>query len=268
MSIIPGVSNAPIIASVAQATSTLSNGIASSILVFGVQLNPTSAGNAFVQYKLYRGVTAAGPFNHVCDDSFLSPITLTTQLYDLAPNFGVTRYYVATGLTASGFESAQSAVIYYTASNQILGPIVAAPISAAAFGPYPVLGSDCYLDPTTREGVIGPNGDLLAVNSLECLAQDLRIHALTEFGELPMHQTFGLQKGRVIGSGQAGRKTQAMIFMANFKDMLRSEPRVYQIINVQVYEYDAYSWIVGYDVMAIDVEDSLQLNFVYPFVNQ
>jgi hypothetical protein len=51
-------------------------------------------------------------------------------------------------------------------------------------------------------------------------------------------------------------------------DLLAKEPRVYRVLNVQINQSDSYSWIIGYDIMAINVEDVLHLNMVAPFYRQ
>ncbi len=249
----------PTLRSVAQATAA-----GATVLAFGVAQNVLTGAYPIASFKLYRGSFLAGPFSLACDFEPISPATIVTQLFDAAPIFGVQEYYVATAIDSDGNESGPSNVLFYSAS--IASTIPPSTISAAAFGPYPVLGSDVFLDPTTGEGVVGPNGDLLTVNGLACLAQDLRIRLLTELGELPMHQTFGFTSG--IGGGQANQGVQAAILVANVKDMLRQEPRVAKTLSVSVYQSDAYSWIITYDIMAINVEDAARLNMVYNYYGQ
>ena len=189
----------------------------------------------------------------------LSDFVLTTPCTDTAPVIGFEQWYSATALDSQGTESTPCAPMPFTAFNP---STVANPISAAALGPYPFLGSDVFLNPTTGEAVIGPNGDLLTVNGLELLAQDLRIRILTTLGDLPMHQTFGF--ATVIGSGQAGAQAQAQILQANVIDALSQEPRVNSIVSVLVTQLDAFSWAVAYTVEAKTLPglDPLYLNAV------
>jgi hypothetical protein len=237
---------------------------ATAYLVFGVAQNPVTGSYPITSYKLYRGNSVSGPFSLLIELEPISAVTIVTQMFDENPIFGVEKYYVATAVDSAGFESGPSNVVYYTASIILLGLAVGS-LSPAAFGNYPLLGSDCYLDPTSCEGVIGPNGDLLSVNGLECLAQDLRLRILTEVGEIRMHPTYGFGKGKVIGSGQAQPQVQAQILRADIIDVLTAEPRVYQVLSVNIDQTDAYSWIISYDVMAINVEDVAHFNMVWPY---
>jgi hypothetical protein len=254
----------PTILSVSQASDRNADGSISSYLVFGVSQNPVTGSYPVSSYKLYRGNSISGPFSLLIELEPISAVTIVTQMFDDNPQFGVEKYYVATAVDSAGFESGPSNVVFYTASIVLLG-LTPGALSPAAFGNYPILGSDCFLDPSTGEGVIGPNGDLLSVNGLECLAQDLRIRILTEVGEIRMHPDFGFGKGKVIGSGQAKPQVQAQILRADIIDVLTAEPRVYKVLGVQINQTDAYSWIIGYDVMAINVEDVAHFNMVWPY---
>jgi hypothetical protein len=251
----------PAILSVSQASRF--EGTTSSVIICGVAQHVTTGAYPITKFKLYRSLSALGPFSLLTDTEAISAYVIVNQLYDYAPVFGTQYYYVATALDSQGQESAPSNVVFYTAALQ--GVIGSGNFSPAARGPYPLLGCDVFVDPTTGEGVIGPNGDLLTVNGLECLAQDLRIRILTEIGELRMHPAYGLSKDKVIGSGQAKPQVQAQIFRADIIDCLTAEPRVFQVLDVQISQSDIYSWIIAYEVMAINVEDPFRANLVYNY---
>lgn len=254
----------PTILSVSQASNRNFDGTTTSVLAFGVVQNKLTGISPITQLKLYRGNTPNGPFTLLRDIEVISSFSVVNQLFDGVPEFGIERYYVATAVDQRGVESAHSNVVFYTASLAVLG-LLPGSLSPAARGPYPVLGCDIYIDPTTREAVIGPNGDLLTVNGLEFLAQDLRLRILTDVGELPLHPTYGLSKSKVIGSGQAKPEVQAQIFRADIIDVLRAEPRVYKVLDVQISQADQFSWVIGFDVMAVNVEDVQRLNMIYPY---
>jgi hypothetical protein len=257
----------PTILSVSQASQRNSDGTTSSMLVFGVAQNPVTGTAPVTSFKLYRSASASGPFTDFIELALISGVTIVTQMFDDNPVFSTEEFYVATAIDSRGFESGPSNVVSYTATVISIG-LVPGQLSPAAFGAYPLLGSDVYIDPTSREAIIGPNGDLLTVNGLECLAQDLRLRILTELGELPMHPSYGFAKGSIIGSGQAQPQVQAQILQADITDILEADPRVYKVLSVQVNQSDAYSWVIGYDVMAINVEDVAHLNMVYPYYLQ
>jgi hypothetical protein len=249
---------------VSQASTRNANGSTTSVLVFGCAQNQVTGANPVVSYKLYRGNTATGPFSLQTDLEIISPFSIVTQLYDNDPEFGVEHFYVATAIDSKGLESAPSNVLYYTASLVQIG-LVAGSFSPAARGSYPLLGCDVFIDPTTKEGVVGPNGDLLTVNGLECLAQDLRLRILTDIGELTLHPTYGLSKSQIIGSGQAKAQVQAQLLRVAVIDCIRQDPRVYSVIDVTVSQTNYDSWIIAYTIMAINVEDALRANMVYPY---
>lgn len=254
-----GSPNAPLMVSIAQA---------SGIIVVGVRQNPISGNWPVATFNLYRAPSSTGPFVKVGSGP-ISLYALQTFLLDNAPVYGQEEWYAASAVDTVGNESQLSAPVPYSAFNPnataTTSGLQVASISPSAYGPYPLLGQDVFLDPLTQEGVIGPNGDLLTVNGLECWAQDLRIRMLTEKGQILLHPDFGLSRGKVIGSGQARPVAQALILRTKIIDAILADPRTYEVQNVIIQEYDAYSWIVGYQAIAIGVEDPLKANLVYPY---
>jgi len=241
---------------------------ASGILVFGVMQNPVTGSYPIIGYNLYRSVTGTGGWVEVRALQPISSVLLTTNCFDIDPVYGQQQYYAATAVDSQGAESSRSNLIAFSASAeslQIGGP---SNLSPGAFGPYPLLGSDVFLDPITGEGVVGPNGDLLTVNGLELLAQDLRIRIYTDKGGLLLHPNYGFDKGRILGSGQAAPKVQAQILRADIMDVLQAEPRIQTVLDVEVQQSNQDSWVIGYDVMAIGVEGPQRLNLVFPFYKQ
>jgi phage baseplate assembly protein W len=247
--------NPPIILSISQA---------SNMIVCGVIQDPVTGSYPISSLKLYRAPSASGPWTFLVATVPISLISVVNQLIDQNPIFGTQEYYAATAVDTQGFESGISNIVTYTAAHILVG-LQIANISSSARGPYPVLGCDVYIDPTSGEGVIGPNGDLLTVNGLECLAQDIRIRFSTDPGELPLHPNFGLGKSHVIGSGQAAPQVQAQILRADFIDMLQQEPRVQRVLDVVITQSNQDSWMIAYDIEAIGVEDAVRLNLVFPY---
>lgn len=248
--------NAPAIVSISQA---------SGVVVVGVVPNPVTGNFPVSQFQLFRGPTSSGPWTpYTAQD--LSKTAIENFLFDQSPTVGVLAYYTAIAVDSQGNESADATPVPFIAFNAT-NPN-APNIQVSSFGPYPLLGQDVFLNPLTREGMIGPNGDLMVVNGLECLAQDIRIHLLTERGELLLHQDWGFGRGKIIGAGQAKRDVQAQILRADVIDVLNSEPRVAEVLAVSISVYDENSWLIGYEIMAIGVEDPQRLNMVYPFMKQ
>jgi phage baseplate assembly protein W len=141
----------------------------------------------------------------------------------------------------------------------------AASISPAAFGPYPLLGSDVFLNPATGEGVIGPNGDLLSVNGLYLLCQDLRTRLITTQGELLLHPDFGMSRQRLIGSGQGDPVAQAQLLQTRIISVMELDPRVDHIESVEIVQVAMDAWTVSVTLVAIGAEDAGLQNLVFPF---
>lgn len=245
--------NAPTITSIDQASGNI---------VVGIAQNAVTGSNPVSQYQLYRGPSSEGPFA-LTDSEPISSTALITFAFDTQPILGVEQWYAATSVDSEGFTSAFSAAVSWSAFTS--ATITQGSIGAAALGPYPLLGSDVFLSPYTGEAMIGPNGDLMTVNGLECLAQDLRIRLFTEIGELLLEPSFGFWRGKLIGSAQASSKTQALYFETKLKDCLAQEPRVSQVLSVVVRQAGFDSWSIAFVVMAIGVEDPLRLNQVVPY---
>lgn len=248
--------NAPRIVSISQA---------SGVVVVGVVPNGVTGSFPVSQFQLFRGPTSGGPWT-AFQAQDLSTTAIENFLFDQSPAFGVLEYYTAIAIDTQGNESADATPVPFVAFN-VANP-TAPNIQVSSYGPYPLLGQDVFLHPETGEGMIGPNGDLMVVNGLECLAQDIRIHLLTERGELLLHQDWGFGRGKIIGAGQAKRDVQAQILRADVIDVLNSEPRVAEVLAVDISVYDQFSWLIGYEIMAIGVEDPQRLNLVYPFMKQ
>lgn len=217
-----------------------------------------------VGLNLYRAPASAATTWTRVDQKKLSPYALWTNLFDQAPLSGGALYAV-TAIAIGGAESAMSDPLPYIF---IANPPPIVPcgfISAGAYGPYPLLGSDVYLDPATGEGVAGPNGDLLSVNGLECLAQDLRTRFITTQGELLLHPLFGVTKDRIIGSGQADTVAQAQILRTRFIDTVLQEPRVLEVRDVTISRVKFDAWEISFTIIAIGIEDPQRLNLVFPY---
>jgi len=236
---------------------------ASQIMLVGVVQSAITGAFPVAAYNLYRSTDGVS-YENVANKQIQNWV-LQTLVFDDAPVFGARAYYYATAVDTQGNESEPSNITYYTAQETLTGIIEMRRLSAAAFGSYPLLGSDVYIDPLTGEGVIGANGDLLTVTGLSCLAQDLRLRILTEPGELFLHPNYGFGKASVIGSGQASPQVQAQILRADIVDVLNAEPRVNAILAVEIDQSSSDSWIISYDVMAIGVEDAQNFNIVYPY---
>jgi hypothetical protein len=246
--------NAPIIASIDQASGTI---------VVGIAQNKVTGSNPVVQYQLFRAPTSGGPFS-LLDSEPLSKVAIVTFAFDPAPILGVQQWYAAASVDAQGQTSGLSAAVSWSAFSSAGIPLPSN-ISAAAYGPYPLLGSDAFLSSYIGEGLVGPNGDLLTVNGLECLAQDLRIRLFTEVSELVLQPSFGFWRGKLIGSGSASSRAQAMYFETRLKACLAQEPRVSQVLSVTIRQNDYDSWSIAFVVMAIGAEDALRLNQVVPY---
>lgn len=218
-------------------------------------------------FRLYRAPNQLASWTLV-DEKKPSPFSLWNNLFDSSPTLGVPAVYVVTTLDTNGAETAQSPFLRFTAIANP-SPIVASRgLSKRAFGSYPVLGSDVYIDPVTREGVVGPNGDFLAVNGLELLAQDLRTRFITQQGELLLHPDFGLSRDRVIGSGQADQTVEAQILRTRFIETVLADPRVSDVSDVVIARTAFDAWTVDLTIIAIGVEDPQRLNLVFPYFQQ
>jgi len=252
--------NPPIIVSISQTQTAI---------VCGVEQDPVTGSFPVVSLLLYRGPSPTGPFATQTDAEPISTVVVVNDLYDKAPIPGVQEWYVALAVDSQGNVSGPSNVVSWTFATNT-NPIFPGPFppGSAALGPYPLLGSDVFLDPIQKEGRVGPNGDLLAINGLNCLAQDLSTRIRTEIGELPYHPSFGFSKGKVIGSGQAAPEVQAQILRSDVMDCLLAEPRVSQVLSVEITQSTYDSWIITYVVMAIGVEDPLGANLVVPYSSQ
>jgi hypothetical protein len=252
--------NPPIIVSISQTDTAV---------VCAVEQNPVTGSFPVASLLLYRGDTATGPFTLQTDAEPLSTVVLANDLYDNAPVFGVQKWYVAVAVDSMGYLSGPSNVVTWTMHNPNQG-VIPGPFTpgSAALGPYPLLGSDIFIDPTILEGRVAPNGDLMTVNGLNLLAQDLSCRIRTEIGELPFHPGFGFSKGSIIGSGQAAPAVQAQILRANVIDCLTAEPRVLSILSVEVSQNTFDSWVIAYSVEAIGYEDPLQANLVVGYSNR
>lgn len=198
---------------------------ASGIVVCTVR-PPDVRTTAVTTYTLFRGPAATGPWTQI-EQRRPNPLATWVNLFDITPLYGVPAFYFA-----QVDDGSQSNVLSFIAIKSPPAIQASAGISVNALGPYPLLGSDVFLDPATGEGVIGPNGDLLTVNGLELLGQDLRIRLITEKGELLLHSDFGLAKNRVIGGGQTNAVAQAQLLRTLIMDAVLSDPRVDSIISV------------------------------------
>jgi hypothetical protein len=257
--------NPPRIVSLCEAT-TSSN---VKLLAAGIVQAPVTGSWAVAYFTLYRAALPTGPWTAVvAGPQFLSTVALENFLFDVDPNFGVEMWYAATATDTAGNVSGISNVVPYTAATSYpTGSGLVLPSSA--YGPYPLLGQDVFVSPLTREGVVGPNGDLLGVNGLQCWAQDLRLRILSDKGELPLHPDYGLVKGKLIGSGQSKPAVQAQLLKTAVYDCIKADPRTYRIDYVAIYNANygglADSWVIKYQAMAIGVEDALLANIVYPY---
>lgn len=233
------------------------------LVVVGVEQDPVTGGAPIVAFNLYRAPTPVGPYALI-DTQLISTLSVVNQLFDANPIVGVNQTYAATAVDSSEYESGYSDLQGAAVLPLLVGtgPF---PAGAPALGPYPLLGSDIFLNPATGEGVIGPNGDLLTVNGLYLLAQDLGIRLRTEIGELAMHQDYGFMKGKVIGRGQANPALQALNLQADVIECLYGDARVASVLDVAVSQQGATGWLISYTVRAIGVEDTLQANMVVPF---
>jgi hypothetical protein len=236
---------------------------ASGQVVVSLKQNPVTGSFPVASFTLYRGPASNGPWTPIVENQPISPTAVYNNLLDPSPVYGVQMYYVAVATDTDGLVSALSSVWPFTA-YQVSPTGTTSRFAPNVFGAYPILGADVFINPTTRQAVIGPNGDLLCCFGLECLAQDLRIRLLTHYGELPMHQTFGFGT-ELIGSGQTDPVTQAQILRTRVYDMLKREPRVKQIIDVLVEQNAPDGWSISYTIVPIGQEDPAHLNAVVPF---
>jgi hypothetical protein len=245
----------------------LSIGQASGIVVASVR-NPDIITVPITTYTLYRAAAATGPWVQI-EQRAASPLSRWTNLFDApgnavgGPAYGARAYYT---VTIDG--PLQSNALAFIANANPVPIAAGGTLSAGAFGAYPLLGSDVYLDPSTGEAVIGVNGDLLTVNGLECLAQDLRTRITTEQGELLLHSTFGLTRERLIGSGQNAPAVQAQALQARFVDALLGDPRVSSIASLSISRVAWDAWTISVVLVAIGVEDPQRLNLVFPFYSE
>ncbi len=213
-------------------------------------------------YTLYRATSASGPWTQV-DARLPSPCSRWTNLFDATPLFNARAFYYA------AIDGPLPSNMLYFVAHPAPAPIVASgTLSAGAFGSYPLLGSDVLLDPVTREAVIGPNGDLLAVNGLECLAQDLRTRITTQQGELLLHPQFGLTRERLIGSGQSNPAAEAQMMVVRFIDAITADPRVLSVQSLTISKVAWDAWLVDFTLVAIGSEDPQRLNLVIPYYTQ
>jgi len=210
-------------------------------------------------YTLYRAATPAGPWILV-DTRRPAALCRWVNLFDSTPSYGQRMYYSA---AIDGPRQSNTLYFVATANPTPIGP--GGTLSAGAFGPYPLLGSDVYLDAVSGEAAIGPNGDLLAVNGLELLAQDLRTRFLTNQGELLLHPQFGLSRQRVIGSGQADPQLQAQQLQARFIDAITGDPRVLSVQSLTISLVGWDTWLIDFTIIAIGSEDAQRLNIVFPY---
>lgn len=238
---------------------------ANGTIVVGIQQNRVTGSYPIVAFQLFRGETSLGPFVQV-DTELVSIFLLTTNAFDINPNIGIERFYTAKSVDVNGTVSALATPVSYTAYGQLL--TTGAPqvnISAAALGPYPLLGSDIFLDPATGEGVVGPNGDLMTINGLDCLAQDLRMRLQCALGDLCLHPNWGMARSGGIGSGQAAPQVEAQILRTRVVEVVSQDPRVQAVTQVSVTNPQSDGWVISYTVMAIGVEDPQRLNLVVPY---
>lgn len=218
---------------------------------------PTDVIIGITEYSLQRSLDQeTWTTVYSCQPSSLSR---WVNLFDSAPLFGTRVYYQAVD---SGGD--QSNTLYFQAV-QNPPEDVAASISPTAFGPFPLLGSDVFLNPVTGEGVIGPNGDLLSVNGLYLLAQDLRTRLLTTQGELLLASDFGMSKQRLIGSGQGDPIAQAQLLQTQIINVLELDPRVDHVQDVEIYQAALDAWIISVTLVAIGAEDAGLTNLVWPY---
>jgi hypothetical protein len=213
-------------------------------------------------YYLYRALDTEGTGLVQVDQKAPSPLSRWVNLFDENPLFGQRAYYYVTDNFGD-----ESATLYFQA---IENPVPATPVSlsAAAFGPYPLLGSDIYIDPSTGEGVIGPNGDFLSVTGLYCLAQDLRTRLITTQGELLLHPDFGLGRQRLIGSGQGDPVAEAQLLQVRIIQLLEADPRVDHVTDVQIVRVAPDAWTVAVTLVAVGAEPSGNTVLTFPYYTQ
>jgi hypothetical protein len=227
-------------------------------MVVAVAQPPTSVTEPITTYELQRATDPEGSWTTV-DTRAPSSLSNWVNLFDPSPLFGTRAYYQV----VDDFGD-QSNIVYFQAVEN--PPVeTAAAISPAAFGPYPLLGSDVFLNPATGEGVIGPNGDLLSVNGLYLLAQDLRIRLLTTQGELLLHTDYGMGRQRLIGSGQGDPVAQAQLLQTQIIGILELDPRVDHIEDVAITQVAMDAWTVTVTLVAIGAEDAGLMNLVFPY---
>ena len=236
---------------------------ASGIAVASVVAPNTVVGSPLVAMQMFRSVNGGEPVQ--VDQKYFDANSVWVNLFDLTPEYGNSASYTVRAVAMDGTTGPFSPAQAFTAFENPYPLTPAYGISAGAYGLYPVLGSDLFINPYTSEAVIGPNGDLMTVNGLECWAQDLRCRILSELGDLPLHPTFGLFKGRTIGSGQSDPAALASVFRTYIVDCIMADPRTYSVESVQIVAPSFDSWTIAYSAYAIGVEDALNANLVYPF---
>jgi len=260
---------APQLDSSATSPALLWLGQASGIVVATVQPPALIMEHPISTYTLFRSPSATGPWTQV-DARVPAALSRWVNLFDASPIYNARAYYYAA--VDSGFATVTGGnatnVLYFVA-HTVSAPIApAGTLSAGALGLYPLLGSDVYVDGISGEGVIGPNGDLLTVNGLECLAQDLRTRITTEQGELLLHPQFGLSREKVIGSGQSNPAAQAQALQARFIDAYTADPRVLSVQALTISRQSWDAWVIDVTLVAIGFEDPQRLNVVVPFYQQ
>lgn len=245
------------------APTSLFVGQANKIIAASVEIPSLVQVSPVAGMRLYR-MPIDGDWELV-DDRTLDTNSRWQNLFDLKPLYALSTSYTATAYSVDGTESPKSNIVQYVAIANPLPLTPARGISAAAFGPNPLLGSDIFIDPNTGEAVIGPNGDLLTVNGLELLEQDLRTRLLTNPGELVLHPTYGFIGASLIGSGQSDPVSMSQLLRTRVIDCLMAEPRVLSIDQVVITRPQFDNWQISYVVYAIGVEDPLQANLVFPY---
>ena len=214
---------------------------------------------AITSYYLFRATDTLGTGLVQVDQRAPSALSRWVNLFDADPLFGQRAYYYVTDNLGD-----ESNTLYFQAVQNPPAPTPAA-ISPAAFGPYPLLGSDIYVDPTSGEGVMGPNGDFLSVTGLYCLAQDLRTRLITTQGELLLHTDFGMSRQRLIGSGQGDPVAEAQLLQVRIITLLEQDPRVDHIQDVQIVQVASDAWTITVSLVAIGAEDAGLTNLVWPY---
>lgn len=235
--------------------------------IVGIQQSRTTGSYPILSYQLFRGITNIGPWFQI-DAEPINGALLTTNAFDKSPVIGTQIWYAAKALDQAGQSSGLSVPFTYTAYGQTT--LARANLSSSAFGPYPLLGQDVFVNPATGEGVVGPNGDLLGVNGLDCFAQDLAIRMRCTLGDFILHPDCGLAKGGGIGAGQATPPVEAQALRTQVVEAIQQDPRTFQVQSVSVANsgYGGDGWVIQYSLMCIGVEDPLHANAVAPYDTQ